>query len=53
VSAELADGIGINATLIPGGGGIFDVIQDGRRVFCKHKLGRFPNPGEISQLVDV
>ena len=33
--------------LIPGSGGIFDVAVDGRTVFSKHSVGRFPEPGEV------
>jgi len=41
----------VEAKLLPGRGGIFDVIADGERVFCKHELGRFPEPGEVSGLL--
>ncbi|MCH7815985.1 MAG: Rdx family protein [Proteobacteria bacterium] len=51
MSAEIVSATGITATLIPGGGGVFDVIQDGKRLFCKHDTHRFPEPGEISQLL--
>lgn len=33
--------------LIPGENGIFDVTVDGEIVFSKHKVGRFPEPGEV------
>jgi selT/selW/selH-like putative selenoprotein len=37
--------------LIAGGGGIFDVAVDGRRIYSKHDTGRFPTDEEvISQL---
>jgi selT/selW/selH-like putative selenoprotein len=38
----------VESKLTPGGGGIFDVIVDGKMVFSKHELGRFPEPGEVS-----
>jgi selenoprotein W-related protein len=37
--------------LIRGGGGIFDVVVDGKRVFSKHELGRFPDAGEVTGLL--
>jgi selT/selW/selH-like putative selenoprotein len=33
--------------LIEGAGGVFDVEVDGRLVFSKHKVGRFPEAGEV------
>jgi len=51
----LADAIksktGVEAELIKGSGGIFDVVVDGKLIFSKHKTGRFPESEEIlSQL---
>ena len=37
--------------LIAGSGGIFDVSADGRLIFSKHRLGRFPEAGEIIRLL--
>lgn len=37
--------------LIKGDDGVFDVVVDGRRVFSKHELGRFPNDGEVVGLL--
>lgn len=47
MAAEIASEFGIDATLVKGDKGIFDVIADGTRVFSKHQLGRFPEPGEV------
>jgi len=33
--------------LIPSGGGVFEVMVDGRLIFSKRQLGRFPEPDEI------
>ena len=41
----------MNAKLVKGAGGVFDVDVDGKRVFSKHEKGRFPEPGEISDLL--
>lgn len=38
---------GVDAELIRGGGGIFDVIVDGEKIFSKHDEGRFPEEREI------
>ena len=39
--------------LIKGGGGIFDVICNGKRIFSKLNIAgqRFPREGEISKLI--
>lgn len=37
----------MTATLVPGGGGQFDVVADDRLVFSKKAEGRFPDPGEV------
>ncbi len=44
--AELA-AQGFDAEAIPGGKGQYDVVVDGRAVFSKHELGRFPEDGEV------
>lgn len=37
--------------LVPGEGGVFDVVADGQRVFSKHEAGRFPEPEEIVRAI--
>lgn len=39
--------------LIKGGGGIFDVVYNGKRIFSKLNIEgqRFPKEGEISRLI--
>ena len=37
--------------LIRGGGGIFDVTVDGKLIFSKHRVGRFPEAGEVEGLI--
>ena len=37
--------------LVKGSGGVFDVVVDDDKVFSKYKVGRFPNPGEVSELI--
>ena len=38
---------GVEAELIEGGSGIFDVVADGVRVFSKDEVGRFPEEDEV------
>ena len=51
MAAELK-ALGIVAQLIGGEKGVFDVIQNGKTVFSKHSVGRFPNPNEVSELIN-
>jgi selT/selW/selH-like putative selenoprotein len=37
--------------LIKGSGGIFDVVVDGVKVYSKLEKGRFPDPGEVVELL--
>lgn len=39
--------MGVRPTLIKGGGGVYDVVVDGTRVFSKHEAGRFPETEEL------
>ena len=47
MAAELKQNFGAESTLVPGGGGVFDVSVDGKTFFSKKSVGRFPEPGEI------
>ena len=38
---------GIEAELIKGRGGVFDVVADGKLVYSKHATGRFPEEDEV------
>jgi len=51
VSAEIKDATDLEAKLLAGGGGVFDVRCDGELVFSKFREGRFPATGEILQLI--
>ena len=50
---ELKNTYGSEATveLIAGSGGVYEVTVDGKNIFSKKKLGRFPEDGEILKLV--
>jgi selT/selW/selH-like putative selenoprotein len=39
--------LGVEAELIRGGGGIFDVVANGDLVFSKYEAGRFPKNEEV------
>lgn len=39
------------AVLVPSSGGVFDVAVNGRRIFSKHEVGRFPEVGEVVALL--
>ncbi len=34
-----------------GAGGIFEVVLDGKTIYSKHETGRFPEPGEVLDLI--
>jgi len=37
--------------LIPGHGGVLDVVADGKKIFSKHASGYKPSPDEIVELM--
>jgi predicted Rdx family selenoprotein len=47
LAAEIKKAKGIDAQLVKGSGGIFDVYEDERLVFSKHAEHRFPEADEI------
>jgi len=47
----LREAFGVEAKLVPGGNGIFDVIVDEKQVFSKYDAGRFPEPGEVVNIL--
>ena len=51
MSAEIKEVTDANVKLIPGSRGVVDVRCDGELVFSKFKQGRFPDVGEITQLI--
>jgi selT/selW/selH-like putative selenoprotein len=36
--------------LVKGGGGVFEISVDGKLVFSKKKLGRFPSDDEVDAI---
>lgn len=51
MAADLKQELGTDSELIASGGGVFEVTVDGRLVFSKKSLGRFPEPGEVLKLI--
>ena len=43
--------IDADSELIAGSGGVFEVTVDGKKVFSKKALGRFPSDGEVLGLI--
>ena len=39
----------MQAELIKGAGGVFDVTADGKLIYSKHQTGRFPDNEEVLQ----
>ena len=48
---DLTAAFGAGVELVKSGGGVYEVTVDGRLVFSKKALGRFPEPGEIEGLI--
>ena len=48
---ELKQDLALEAELIEGSKGIFDIRVDGTLVFSKYETKRFPDPGEVSRLL--
>ena len=41
----------MDAKLVKGSGGVFDVVVDGTLVYSKRETGRFPEEGEVTGLL--
>jgi len=51
LAAKLKDEFGIDATLIAGAGGIFDVCLGDELVYSKHQTGRFPDEDAVVESI--
>lgn len=51
MAAEIEEATGIASELIPGDGGVFNVVVDGELRFSKHDSGRYPETDEILALI--
>ena len=47
----MKEAFGVDAEIIRGKGGVYDVVVDGKLVFSKHATGRFPEDGEVLKLL--
>jgi selT/selW/selH-like putative selenoprotein len=52
LAAEIEKKYQIKPVLIEGKGGVFDVEVDGKVIYSKKKVGRFPDKGEIFSLME-
>jgi predicted Rdx family selenoprotein len=53
LAAAIQGETGVEAELIPGGNGIFDVVVDRKKIFSKHEADRFPENAEILSLLGI
>jgi selT/selW/selH-like putative selenoprotein len=51
LEATLKRELGIDAELIQGRGGVFDVVANGKLVYSKHATGRFPEEEEVVEAI--
>lgn len=51
LAAELKESVGVDAELVKGSGGIYQVHMDGDLIFDKREVGRYPILGEVTDLV--
>ncbi len=47
MAAEIKKSRGIDATLIKGSGGQFEIVLDGQLIYSKKQEGRFPETQEV------
>ena len=51
MAAELKETLGIESELVASHGGVFEISVDGKTIFSKKLLGRFPDDGEVAGLI--
>ncbi|MEZ5988039.1 MAG: Rdx family protein [Planctomycetota bacterium] len=47
MAAAIKDELGLDAVLIKGDRGIFDVVADGELIYSKYETGAFPDAAEV------
>lgn len=52
MSDQLKQKFDAKVTLQRGHSGIYDVAVDGKTIFCKDELGRFPEEDEIVDIIE-
>jgi selenoprotein W-related protein len=51
LEAELKKELNAEVELISSKGGVYEVVVDGKNIFSKKELNRFPEDGEILNLI--
>ena len=51
LAVELKKAYGVDSELVSGKRGDFEVTVDGKKVFSKQKLSRFPETGEVLNII--
>lgn len=51
MAASLKSALNVDSELIASSGGVFEISVDGRKIFSKKALGRFPDDGEILKAI--
>ena len=54
LASEILDKHGTDVkelTLLPSGGGVFEITLNGNLIFSKKQIDRFPNDGEVLNLI--
>ncbi|NIA30291.1 MAG: SelT/SelW/SelH family protein [Actinobacteria bacterium] len=52
MAAEIREKYSVDPELVSSGGGVFEVTKDGKLIFSKKAVGRFPTTEEIFRLLD-
>ena len=47
----MKNNLGIESELVASGGGVFEIEYEGKLVFSKKSVGRFPDEGEVAKLL--
>ncbi len=53
MEAELKENLDVDVELIASSGGVYEVVLDGKNIFSKKALNRFPGDGEILELIQA
>jgi selenoprotein W-related protein len=53
LAEDLQRKFGIQPELVRSSGGVFEVILGNELIFSKRELGRFPEPGEVEELLSA
>ena len=51
MAAEIKESYAVDSELLSGERGDFEVVVDGKIVFSKKKLARFPESGEVTKII--